>query len=366
MRNRRIRQETIHSNGFTLVELLVVIAIIGILVAMLLPAIQAARESARRSACTNNLRQIGVAAMNYESGNRRLPPGFLAGFNYLNPAATKDGRGPHQFSGVFPYLLSYLEATPVADRFTDTLDIGVDSRDDGFDGDFGAWTAAQAHLSVLLCPSAPPERPQTAYINKIYGKLGSSGFFEFSYSSWDPDAPEMNGALLGLTHYLGVSGVWGRVSPHLVFDILDGAGPRNVNEELLGVFSTRSKTALSKVTDGTSKTLMFGEAPGTAGTGIPDDFEPGTFSGLTHGNIWAGWGVLPTAYGIDASRKNNFSGKGEMYDVEWSYYGSFHNGIAQFCFVDGSVRPLNTDMDLTTFESLSTMKGAEVRPVDGI
>lgn len=345
------------NRGFTLVELLVVIAIIGILVALLLPAIQAAREAARRSACTNNLRQVGVAALNFESGRKRLPPGYLAGFNYLEPDQERDRQGFHQFTGVFPYLLSYLEASAVSDRFTETLDIGVDQRDDGFDGDFGAWTAAQAHLSILLCPSAPVERPQTAYLNKIFGSLGSSGYFEFNARSWDPDAPEMNGAQLGLTHYMGVSGVWGWVAPHLVFDM--GYGKQNVNSELLGVFSVRSKTHLGKVTDGTSHTLMFGEAPGTAGTGIPDDFEPGTFSGLTQGNIWAGWGVLPTAYGLDASQKNNFTGKGEIYDVEWSYYGSFHNGIVQFCFVDGSVHTFTQDMDLVTFESLSTMNGGE-------
>jgi prepilin-type N-terminal cleavage/methylation domain-containing protein/prepilin-type processing-associated H-X9-DG protein len=366
MRSAKIRRSRRPFVGFTLVELLVVIAIIGILVALLLPAIQAAREAARRSSCVNNLKQIALAALNFESSQQRLPPGYLASLNPANPIEeTENGNAarPQQFTGVFPYLLPYMEATQVRDLMTKDYDIGVDEYDLTFDQNVGAWSAAQARLSELLCPSTPSERPDNSYINKIYGKYGG-GKFQILASGWNPNDPAMNGAQLGLTHYMGVTGVWGRVAPHLTFDILDGAGPRNVNNELIGVFSIRSKTRIAKVTDGASHTLMFGEAPGTGGTGVPltdpQSGQTAAYSGLAQGNIWAGWGTMPVAFGLDVSRENNYSGQGEVYDVKWSYFGSYHNSTAQFCFVDGSVRSLDKGIELTTFEQLATMKGQEV------
>ncbi|HTN74437.1 MAG TPA: DUF1559 domain-containing protein, partial [Pirellulaceae bacterium] len=101
-----------HAYGFTLVELLVVIAIIGILVALLLPAVQAAREAARRMQCMNNLKQLGLAAHNFHSAHGKLPPGFLG------PVPAQDNIGGDQCIGVLAFLLPYLEQQAVYDGVT--------------------------------------------------------------------------------------------------------------------------------------------------------------------------------------------------------------------------------------------------------
>ena len=151
--------------GFTLVELLVVIAIIGILIALLLPAVNSARESGRRVQCANNIRQIGTAAKNFESIKGRFPPGYLGRLPPTKDvaSATSTLRFPHtQYVGVLAFLMPQLEQPGIYDR------IGRKQKDfrewppgtvNAWFTDDATWEVSQAQLSLFLCPSAPSGPP---------------------------------------------------------------------------------------------------------------------------------------------------------------------------------------------------------------
>ncbi|BBO33600.1 DUF1559 domain-containing protein [Lacipirellula parvula] len=345
--------------GFTLVELLVVIAIIGVLVALLLPAVQAAREAARRSSCTSNLRQTGFAALNYESANKRFPC-YLAGFDYSDPKATPDSQGRnHQHTGVLTMLLPYMEAQTVFTMFDSNVKVGIQTYDKPY-YDLAktvAWEASHANLSTLLCPSVGSEPPQTRRISKVWGFLGG-GALKFSSEGFEP---EFN---IGITHYLGNAGVYGQVGPGLTYQ-MNGIS-RVVDDELIGLFGIRSKIRVGQVLDGMSQTMMFGEAPGTIGTSIPDDNVAGKFDGFTQGYAWAGWGTMPTEKGLDLAFEQNLAQGGNYLTKRW-YYGSVHSGdVVLFCFADGSVHPLNKNIDKTLYLSLSTIRGEEAVSSDAL
>lgn len=133
------------ARGLTLVELLVVIAVIGILVSLLLPAVQAAREAARRTGCANNLRQIGIALHNYHDAHERFPPGGIEHRMMINPRTGRVyGRAGRQLAWSL-FLLPYLEQEPLYEQ----IDTGLP-----FDAPANAEPAATV-LSVYVCPSVP-------------------------------------------------------------------------------------------------------------------------------------------------------------------------------------------------------------------
>lgn len=362
--------------AFTLVELLVVIAIIGILVALLLPAVQSAREAARRNSCVNNMKQLGLAALNYESSRGVLPPGYLGSTNFLLP---QSNNGPNQGIGVLVFLLPYLEEQATFDLLTDDYNIGVDSLDTYIcdacdpsgtpvDPESPARLAIiQNEITGYICPSAPTSRPESVYIDKVY--IRDAGNFLYRSAGQPLDSN------LGVTHYAGVTGVEGSAGPntfilsgHPILDLNPTLEGRSIPDELIGVFSRRSRTRLAKVIDGTSKTLMFGEAVGTIGGGVTHEFsgfDNPVVNGFAEGFVWAGWACLPAYNGLDVSIENGMPTANARYDAKWTNFGSSHAGnVVQFTMVDGSVQTLTVDTDIVLFHSLSTMKGEEVASIE--
>ncbi len=356
-------------SAFTLVELLVVIAIIGILVALLLPAVQAAREAARRNTCTNNLKQLGLAALNYESARKMLPPGYLGsplfGKPWEDDPLVNGVVELQQGIGVLVFMLPYVEEQSLFDQFTEQYSISVDSNDTWYFNDdydnFRRRRLSGTNIDSFRCPSLSNEPPQSAYLDKMY--------FIATVSDLVRKSGGNNPAIVaqGLTSYAGVTGVVGTAGPQDV--ITDAAGlpypalgTRSIRTELLGVFGRRSETPLAKVIDGTSKTLMFGEAPGTFGTNAGDTFDwsSGQYDGFVQGFAWAGWACIPTYFGLDPSDADGEPNPEARYQTHWRQFGSVHSGgVVLFTMADGSVHGLTKDIDLATYHNLSTMKGEE-------
>jgi prepilin-type N-terminal cleavage/methylation domain-containing protein len=170
----RVTARPERQSGFTLVELLVVIAIIGILVALLLPAVQAAREAARRMQCGNNLKQIALSSHNFHDTYRRMPPGILA------PSPSVAVSGGHQWVGHLAFLLPFMEQQSVYDRlasaYSQTATTGLSFRKGGpaWWTQSKSWSAAQAKIPGYVCPSANPFSDQrtAAYLYTRQDSMG--------------------------------------------------------------------------------------------------------------------------------------------------------------------------------------------------
>ena len=277
--------------GFTLVELLVVIAIIGILVGLLLPAVQSAREAARRMTCSKNVREIGLATLNFESAFKRLPPGVMTPVTSpLMPSAPLGVEwDKHNGIGHLVQILPYLELRQLSQVFEAELNLNPDTNGVGavsgsdqqlrnvywWNNDYGvspparpsAWTTAQNNIPIFLCPSDIADQGleysilfQFAYTGATTALPGHTYYYESSaFADWH--------RTVGKTNYLGCAGRSGKTGSQA----LDPAAPAGANlgavgitsDDLIGWCQVRSKTRLRDVTDGTSNTFFFGEVTGT-------------------------------------------------------------------------------------------------------
>src|SRR4051812_30732184 len=291
--------------GFALVELLVVIAIIGILVALLLPAVQAARASARRTHCMNNVRQLDLALLNYEQANKKFPAG-------------NEIHGDTAWWSWIVRILPEIEEAPLFNRIN--LNTNAFSSTD-IDIKHAAYSQV---INLLGCPDDP-------IAHRVgHPDCGGKMWCDFAY-----------------TNYLGVTGTQG--------------GQKAIEEGYKGdgMFpDTNICVELRSVTDGPSHTAFVGERP------IVDFFVP---TPQTDG--WGDYGWWAAGAGNDwpprgrgdnilDSSEGLFAGDPEL-RADIFHWWSYHVQGAHFAFVDGSVRFLSYDIDHNVMIALSSRNGAE-------
>jgi len=300
--------------GFTLVELLVVIAIIGVLVALLLPAVQTARESARRMTCANNLKQIGLAAHSFHDAFNRLPAGYLGPMPHADWNTHKTD---NQYVAVLAQLLPYMEQQAVYNLIKVKVD--VKATDTSWWNDSSSAAAARTKIKAFLCPSTDAYAHYdgvTATMN-IYRTSSSR---ELQIITFTPSA---SSNIFGRTNYLGCAGYFGNLANPGTVNNITNAGGVDAYE---GVFGNRTTYRFADISDGSSNVFMFGETTGGKKAGT---------NRRQHGHTWMGTGIMVTAWDLSTT--------------EWNAFSSEHVGAVQFCLADGAVRKVSPRMDRDNF-----------------
>ena len=311
--------------GFTLIELLVVIAVIAILIAMLIPAVQKVRESANRTTCQNNLKQLAIGCHSYHDANKTLPRnGSGAHLTISHGAGTGCcGAGYPHWSWI-ARILPYLEQSDTYHQAG--IPLGK------LDASAATLAAIAKPLGVLQCPSDEPTPPRKT-------------------------TADLDGVLVGLTHYKGVAGSnWGK-------DFWPGEGDfstpyrnQGANKSYNGLENgdgifyrgdiRNGKRSLRSIADGTSNTFMIGED-------IPS---------LILWNAWSYSNGCTATCGIPPNTGVVIPSLGAIDAGNWPERYSFrsrHPGGLQFAMADGSVHFIRQDIAVSTYRALATIRGDE-------
>lgn len=328
--------------GFTLVELLVVIAIIGILVSLLLPAIQAAREAARRSQCVNNLKQIAVASHNHHDSQKMFPSG---GWGWWWVGDPDRGVGKEQPGSWMYSLFPYLEEQALHDLGTDGQEsvVTIEQRN-------GAVKAMETPVPAFNCPS---RRPSIAYPHP----LGATGYLKNAKSNVLSSRGDYaaNGGDLAV--------FWGGNNQQPASYAQADAGTNFVAHDQMiksnGTSYQRSEIRFKDITDGTSHTYLVGEKyrmPDHYDTGLDiSDDHPITCADDYDGHSWAGLS------GIDAINPQVLPPLQDTPGLQdyWRF-GSAHVGGFNVAFCDASVQFVSYDVADRAHLSMSNRRDGYV------
>ena len=321
-------------NGFTLVELLVVIAIIGILIGMLLPAVQSVREAARRTQCLNNMRQLGLSLHNYESAHNTFPPSRLEPNDQRIPASqTANSRAETAFQSWTTLLLPFIEQVNLSDNF--------DYNAPWFDANgSGNLSVISTQLSIYQCPSSPtPDGVDP------YHCLGAAA---------------------------GDYGSINEVKRRVYTDVLGIADPGE--EARSGLLSRFVENRIAVATDGLSNTLYVAECAGqpevhiASGKMTSEDFaryrddKVIDFNGSFVPEDGTGWADPDCGFSINGATNDGLDRHGPrmINAINVSEAFSFHEGGANFAMADGSTHFISDSIAPETFVGLCTRAGGEV------
>lgn len=295
--------------AFTLVELLAVIAIVGLLVALLLPAVQSARESARQSQCAANLKQIGLASHAFLTAKAAFPPGYLgSAARYDIPP---DQNNP--YIGLLAFLLPYVEEANLYDQMN--LKLGVNTQGSPWPNYQQLLSVAQQPVALYACPSSDNSSPMNGSFyatDYYYDASVGHGWYTIAtlpLSSAPPPAA---------TNYAGCAG-FGGITAYPSIDFYRG------------IFTSRSQTRSAQVIDGLSKTLLLGEVVG--------DFSNRQQNAVY---AWMGTGTTYTGNGLGTLNAAGFTSQHAA-------------GVVQFCLADGSVQGLDAETNASVVIALGGM-----------
>ena len=318
------------NGGFTLIELLVVIAIIGVLVALLLPAVQNAREAARRSSCSNNLKQLGTGLHLHHDTQNKFPPGGIWWVNNPSNNAWSKNRG-----SLLYYILPYLELTSVYDEFDNTKTIAYQQ----FTAppSTGSPYIAGTVISTFRCPSDDSPLMNQEAINGI--SAGSLATFSYAASK-GPTRTGNNPA--------------GKCPERAAWDTYKLS---NSDLKPAGPFTRLGRSYQSTfrdVTDGLSNTIFMGE--------VRSDCTYHIMRGWAHSSCTQG--MISTVYPMnyDSCTPDQSNGACRWWG-NWSTEFAFksrHPGGVQFCFGDGSVHFLSENIEHWSYQYLGGMSDANV------
>jgi prepilin-type N-terminal cleavage/methylation domain-containing protein/prepilin-type processing-associated H-X9-DG protein len=310
-----VRRDAVR-RAFTLVELLVVIAILGVLIALMLPAVQAAREAARRQICSSHLREVGLAISHYESAVRKFPAGRIgcddSGDNPATPLPFCPPGLPVEkktAASGFITLLPYMEQQALHDKLA-VAHGGLWNRNMD---DLGWWYASHAkaeaikeRVTVYVCPSDPSKGLSDAY-NPVIAATGTYAF---------------------------IQGTKGPASP--------GFESKYENDGLFLYVIQRKRT---EITDGSSQTIMLGET-------IMND----TFEGS---NTWTYARRNADSLRTTELALNTPPGPGDYYGLQNGALGSVHPGGVMFAYADGHVDMIAESVELAVLRAASTIAGED-------